>query len=131
MKSINAIKYKAKDIDEGNPSAPPTITERTFSNVLERTLTDGIVILHKGKIVYEKYYDGQTDCTRHILFSATKSFMGITAAVLVQDGKLDPSKLVIDYVPEMKSSALSDATVRQVMDMSVEFKYEEGKSSII
>ena len=39
--------------------------------------------------------------------------------------KLDPSKKVTDYIPELKNSGFADATVGQVMDMTTAIKYGE------
>ena len=41
-------------------------------------------------------------------------------------GKLDPEALVAKYVPEPEDSAYGDATVRQVMDMTIGVKYSEN-----
>ena len=57
--------------------------------------------------------------------SCTKSFVGTLAAILALEGKLDPSALVVRYVPEMKDTAYADATVRQVMDMTTGIQYSE------
>lgn len=56
---IEGATYTAKDVDESDPGAAPTLVERRFAEMLERTHTDAIVVLHRGKIVYEKYFDGQ------------------------------------------------------------------------
>ncbi|EGP08639.1 6-aminohexanoate-dimer hydrolase [Bradyrhizobiaceae bacterium SG-6C] len=97
----------------------------TFNDALQLTYTDGIVVLHKGKIVYEKYFGEGSPQLPHIAFSVTKSFVGTLAAVLAANGKLDPAAPVIKYVPELKDSAYGDATVRQVMDMTIGVKYSE------
>ena len=57
--------------------------------------------------------------------SLTKSFNGTLASILVAEGKLDETKLVPFYVPELKNSAYADATVREVMDMTTALKYSE------
>ncbi len=98
---------------------------RTFRDMLAASYTDAIVILHRGDIVYEKYFNGQTPETRHVMFSATKSLAGTVAAVLAHDGLLDPTKMVTDYIPELKDSAFGDATVRTVMDMTTGIEYSE------
>lgn len=100
----------------------------TFNDALQLTYTDGILVLHKGKVVYEKYL-GEGDAQRpHIAFSVTKSFVGTLAAVLAANGKLDPAAPVTKYVPELKDSAYGDATVRQVMDMTIGVKFSENYS---
>jgi hypothetical protein len=98
----------------------------TFGEVPALTYADGLLVLHKGKIIYEKYF-GAGDAHRpHIAFSVTKSFVGTLAATLAAQGKLDPEALVVKYVPELKDTAYGDATVRQVMDMTIGVKYSEN-----
>lgn len=95
---------------------------------LDLNYTDGIIVLHKGKIVYEKYFAELTPERVHAVMSVTKSFTGLLAAALYAEGRLDPTKLVRDYVPELSSSGFGDATVRDLMDMTTAIKYSEDYS---
>ncbi|MHA2943520.1 serine hydrolase domain-containing protein [Ralstonia mannitolilytica] len=104
----------------------PNGTRRTFAEALKLTYTDGILVMHKGKVVYERYFGALDAHTPHIAMSVTKSFVGTLAAMLVADGKLDPAAPVTQYVPELKDTAYGDATVRQVMDMTVGVRYSEN-----
>ena len=88
----------------------------TWADSLSANYTDGIVVLHKGHIVYERYMGVLDADTPHIAFSVTKSFIGTIAACLVHDGLLEDTASVAHYVPELEKSAFGDATVRQVMD---------------
>ena len=97
----------------------------TFADSLPLNYTDGIVILHRGRIVYERYFGGLTAEGKHAAMSVTKSFTGTLASILAAQGKLDPSKMVTDYLPELKDSAFGDATVRQVMDMTTALQFSE------
>lgn len=92
---------------------------------LQKNYVDGILILHKGNIVYEKYFGALNEDRVHAVMSLTKSFTGTLASILVADGKLDENKKAIEYVPEFKNSAFADATVRQIMDMTTALKYSE------
>jgi CubicO group peptidase (beta-lactamase class C family) len=98
----------------------------TFTEALALTYTDGILVLHKGKIVFEKYFGEGAAQRPHVAFSVTKSFVGTLAAVLAAEGKLDPQAAVTKYVPELKDTAYGDATVRQVMDMTIGVKFSEN-----
>ena len=98
----------------------------TWEESLWENYTDGIIILHKGEIVYERYFSELTENDVHAVMSLTKSINGILASILVAEGMLDESKLVPFYVPELKNSAYGDATVRQVMDMTTALKYSEN-----
>ncbi|MEH2512133.1 CubicO group peptidase (beta-lactamase class C family) [Nitrobacteraceae bacterium AZCC 1564] len=100
----------------------------TFNDALALTYTDGILVLHRGQIVFEKYFGEGSPQRPHIAFSVTKSFVGTLAAMLAAEGKLDPASPVTKYVPELKYSAYGDATVRQVMDMTIGVKFSENYS---
>ncbi len=97
----------------------------TWEASLWKNYTDGMIILHKGEVVYERYFSALTEDDVHAVMSLTKSFNGTLASILVAEGKLDDTKLVPYYVPELKNSAYGDATVRQVMDMTTALKYSE------
>lgn len=92
---------------------------------LEQNYTDGILILHRGRVVYERYFGAFTPTRQHAVMSLTKSLTGTLAAMLVAEGVLDETKRVAAYVPELKNSAFGDATVRQVMDMTTGLKFSE------
>ena len=98
----------------------------TWAQSLAANYTDGIVVLHKGRIVYERYFGVLTPERPHIAMSVTKSFFGTVGAMLVADGTLDENAKVTRYVPELQDSAFGDATVRQVLDMTTGLAYSEN-----
>ncbi len=98
----------------------------TWGKSFDANYTDGVVVLHKGRIVYERYAGVLKPEGQHMAQSLTKSFFGTIAAVLVAEGQLDENAKVVQYVPELKDSAFGDATVRQVMDMRTGLKYSEN-----
>ena len=97
----------------------------TWAESLGANYTDAIVVLHRGRVVYEKYFPILPADRQHIAFSVTKSFTGTLAAMLVAEGKLDPSATVTKYIPELADSAFGDATVQQVLDMTTALDYSE------
>ena len=104
--------------------------EMTWRKSLDANYTDGMLTLHRGEIVYE-YYSGCLDREgRHGAMSVTKSFVGTVAEILIAEGELDESKLVSEYVPELKPSALGNATVREVMDMTTGLDYNENYADL-
>ena len=97
----------------------------TWAQSLDANYTDGIVVLHRGRIVYERYF-GALDAQRpHMTWSVTKSFFGLIAASLVIEGVLDRQAPVSAYVPELEGSGLGNATLRQVLDMTTSIHYSE------
>jgi len=100
--------------------------ELTFAQALDRNYTDGILVMHKGRVIYEKYLGALEPQRPHLAMSVTKSFVGTLAALLAHEGVIKPEAPVTDYLPEMKNTAYGDATVRQVMDMTIGVKYSEN-----
>ena len=97
----------------------------TWRQTLDATYTDGIVVLHQGHVVYERYFGVLAPEGQHAAMSVTKSVIGTLGALLVADGTLDAGKKVADYVPELSRSAFGSATLRQVMDMTTALDYSE------
>ena len=97
----------------------------TWAQSIDAMFTDGIVVLHRGTIVYETFRGALTPHLPHIAFSVTKSFVGLMAAILAHEGKIDPGALVTRYIPELADTAYGDATVRHVMDMTIGVQYSE------
>ena len=98
----------------------------TWGNAYDANYTDGVIVLHKGRVVYERYSGVLKPYGQHIAMSVTKSVFGTLGAVLVAEGKLDEKALVSKYVPELKDSAFGDATVRDLLDMRTGLKYSEN-----
>jgi CubicO group peptidase (beta-lactamase class C family) len=101
----------------------------TWAESLLANFTDGIVVLHKGAIVYERYFGAGGPHQPHLLASVSKSFAGLLAAMLVADGTLDETALIPTYLPEMAGTGFADATLRHVMDMTTGLDYSEDYTS--
>ncbi|WP_229144652.1 serine hydrolase [Alcanivorax sp. 1008] len=104
-------------------------TPMTWEQSLSANYTDGVLILHKGKVVYEKYLGCLGEAGKHAAMSMTKSVTGLLAEILVVEGKLDETARVSSIVPELEGSAFGSATVRQVMDMTTGLNYSEDYSN--
>ncbi len=100
----------------------------TWHDAFDANYTDGILVLHHGRVVYERYDGCLDEHTLHGAMSVTKSLTGLLGEVLVAEGKLDETALVGDIVPELERSAFGDATVRQVLDMTTALDYSEDYS---
>ncbi|MCB1675221.1 MAG: serine hydrolase [Halioglobus sp.] len=99
--------------------------EMTWEQSLAANYTDGIVVLHKGAIVYERYFGALKPEGLHIAFSVTKSFIGVIAASLISENSLDANATVGQYLPELENSGFGNATVSQVSDMTTSLRFDE------
>ena len=100
-------------------------TESTFDEVIGDTSTDALIVMHRGRLVTERYYAGCTDATPHLLMSVSKSIVGCVAGILAAQGLLEPDAPVSKYVPEVGGSGYGDATVRHLLDMRTGVLFRE------
>jgi CubicO group peptidase (beta-lactamase class C family) len=109
---------------------PAGDTGMTVSESLERAYCDAIVVLHNGELIWEQYWNGMNESTRHLLMSVTKSFTGTLGGILIDRGVLDPGKTIGEYIPELAESGFGDATVRQAMDMEIAIEWSEKPAAV-
>lgn len=121
---------RAMDQGIDGVSFKPLGSDATMSwkDSLAKNYTDGILILHDGVIVYERYFGCLDETGKHAAMSMTKSMTGLLAEILVAQGTLDETGLVGSVIPELKNSAFGNATVRQVMDMTTALDFSEDYS---
>lgn len=81
-KSIGSIKIKTES--EGELILDDYITHPTFRH-------QGVLMLHTGKIVYEKY-PGMSSADTHFGASASKTIVGLMTSMLVEEGNIDTEK---------------------------------------
>ncbi|MEM7189777.1 MAG: serine hydrolase, partial [Pseudomonadota bacterium] len=103
----------------------PIVGGLDFDSYLARTHTDGLVIVHQGKVIHESYANGMTASDPHICMSVSKSMMAMLAGVLAEKGILDPNAEATVYIPELAKTAFAGATVQQLLDMRSGITFDE------
>jgi CubicO group peptidase (beta-lactamase class C family) len=98
-----------------------------FSAFLQRTQTDGFLVMVDGRIVHETYRGFLKPHTRHILMSATKSVVGLLCGILRDKGMLDVDAPVSETIPEIAATGYAGATVRQLLDMRANPMFGEAE----
>ncbi|GEA49491.1 6-aminohexanoate-dimer hydrolase [Vibrio inusitatus NBRC 102082] len=100
-------------------------------DVLESHNTDAFVVLHKGKIEQEAYYNGMNARSQHWLASMTKSFTGLAAEILISQGVIERNKRAEEYVSDLKGTAIGSATVQQILDMTAGTAWDESMNALM
>jgi CubicO group peptidase (beta-lactamase class C family) len=125
--AVSPLPYALRaDLDAVSFTSLGSDKTMTWGQAFNANYTDGVVVLHKGRIVYEKYAGVFKPESQHIAMSVTKSFFGLIGASLVADGTLDEKALVAQYVPELKDTGFGNATIRQLLDMTTGIQYSEN-----
>jgi CubicO group peptidase (beta-lactamase class C family) len=113
----------------------PTKVQALFDRA-QREINEGllpscqIAIARRGKIgamrTFGRAVQGgveraATDQTLYIVFSCTKAIMAAAAWLLIGEGKLDPSKRAVEYVPEFGTNGKDVVTVEQLLTHTAGF----------
>jgi CubicO group peptidase (beta-lactamase class C family) len=91
--------------------------ELTLDEYVARGPVNGVAILHRGTIVYERY-PRMRRVDKHLLMSVSKVFAGTLIAILQDRGQIDIGATVDTYLPELRGSGWEGVSVRDVLDMA-------------
>lgn len=93
----------------------------------DRLKNHSMVVLKGNNLVHQHFWNNMDENSTHLDMSVTKSYTAMLASIAVSEGKLDMSKKVSDYLPELKSTAFGRATVQEVSDMRTNIELELPK----
>ena len=99
--------------------------KRRWGEALADTYCDGMLVLYRGRRIYERYFGALRPERPHCCFSITKSYAATLAAALVIEGVLAETQRVPFYLPEMAGTAYADVRLRELLDMQVGVAYSE------
>ena len=118
------IRNNPADIWALKAQSPPFDTSE-LSSLIEETSTDAVVIAHDNKLIFESYHNGMKADDQHILFSVSKSLLGLITGCLIRDGIVAESQLITAHLPEMRGTAYDKATIRDALDMRIGVCFDE------
>ncbi len=100
--------------------------ELSVAELLAETYTDGFLVLHRGQVVAEHYFNGLAPDVPHLLMSVSKSVTSAVAGVLAGRGELAVSARVEEIVPELAGTSFEGATVQDLLDMRAGTRFDES-----
>jgi len=89
------------------------------------TALDALVIARENSIIYETYRNGIKPEDQHILFSVSKSLLGLIAGCLISDKIIREDDLITDHLQELHGTAYDGATIAHALDMRVDVDFDE------
>src|SRR5688572_29987311 len=67
--------------------------------------TDGLVVVHQGRIVYERYAAGYDADRPHLAWSATKTFTNALTGIAVRDGLVALDDSICDHLEGVRAES--------------------------
>ncbi len=125
--------FPKKEWETQDPSVlgmNPVILSNVDSMIRAKyTNLDGILVLRKGHIVYEKYYHRKNEDSRHNLASVTKSVISALTGIAIDKGFIKSvDEKVIDFFLEYNfdtnDKTKSNITIRHLLTMTAPFPFK-------
>jgi len=95
----------------------PAQSKETVGEHFEESWMDGLLVIHRGTIVYETYKT-MREYDKHNWFSAGQLWAGALIALLADEGRLDVAMPASLYLPELRGSVWDSVTVEEALDMA-------------
>lgn len=120
----------ALDATLGQVKAKTSLGELTLDEMLAdpRSRTQGFIVLHHGRVVYERY-PGMRENDHHLWFSSGKSVAGLLVGLLEAEGKIDVQQPIDAYLTELKGTAWAGIRVIDILDMASGLEVNENEAS--
>ncbi len=88
--------------------------------------TDGLIILHQNKMLFEQYWNGNTKDTKHICFSVSKSYLSALIGIAINEGLIESIyDKVSKYLHDFTGTAYEDVKIKNLLQMSSGIKFNE------
>lgn len=101
--------------------------ELPFERFLDqRLMNDGLLVVHNGRMIAERYSNGLEPMTHHVVHSCSKTLTAMLIGWAVDAGHLRTQTPVTDLVVELAASpAWKGVTLQHLLDMSAGLESEE------
>ena len=101
----------------------------SLKDYLESSGTTAFLVVHDDELLYERYFDGYDETSIQTSFSMSKSFASALVGIAIDEDHIKSvNEPITNYLPELleKDERFKAITIRHLLTMSSEIKYEEG-----
>jgi CubicO group peptidase (beta-lactamase class C family) len=98
----------------------------TLDDFLEHNHVAGLLVLKNGEIALERYGLGNTEESRWVSFSMTKSVVSMLTGAAIADGYIaSVDDMVTDYLPRLRGTSYEGVRIRDVLQMASGVEWNE------
>jgi len=115
--------YNLQDLPESYSYAGQT---KSIAQFIEDTDTTGLIVTSGDVLLYEDYWHGNTEASRVVVWSASKSVVSALTGIAIKEGFIrDVSDPVTDYVPSLAVSGYNGVPIKDILQMSSGISFNE------
>jgi CubicO group peptidase (beta-lactamase class C family) len=98
----------------------------TIENMMSDLETLGLIVVHKGAVVYENYREGSSPRSHFTSYSLVKSLVSTLVGFAIKDGVISSvnDKLEV-YLPELANTEYAGVTIKQALQMSSGIRFDD------
>ena len=101
----------------------------TVDKYIKEQKVAGLIVVKAGSIVLERYALGNTEESRWVSFSVTKSVTSLLLGAAIKDGYIDSiDEKITDYVPRLRNSSYDESSIKHISQMASGVAWDEIKS---
>jgi CubicO group peptidase (beta-lactamase class C family) len=100
--------------------------ERSLAAFVDRTVTTGLLVVHRGAITHEEYRLGADQTSPFTSWSMAKSVLSALIGIAVDEGHITSVRDPIGaYVPALQGSGYADVPIEDALTMSSGVAFDE------
>ena len=100
--------------------------ELNLNKGLDHFHTDGLIILHDGKMLFEKYWNGNSKDSKHIAFSVSKSYLSALFGIAFDEGLIESlDDKVSKYLNDFTLTGYEHVKIKNLLQMSSGIEFNE------
>jgi CubicO group peptidase (beta-lactamase class C family) len=121
---------RPRPLPRGSEIAPRHVAadgrERDVGAFMDRNAIAGLLAIHRGRVVLERYGLGLTEHDRWSTMSTVKSMTAMLVGAAIRDGAIGSLDAALTrYLPVLKDSAYDGVTIRHLLTMSSGTRWSE------
>ncbi len=98
----------------------------TAKNYIDSAYVNGLAVAKNNQLVFEQYYNNNSESTTHISWSVAKSFVSVLLGMAIEEGLINNVNETVDqYLPQLKGSGYKGVKIVDVLQMSSGIGFNE------